>query len=154
MSEYEKIKAERVAEIGGFFSESPEETWQRIEPVLVAEPRVYEGHVGRGWLRPLPYDLVEAYIDRFPDECERFLTQALSHADPRVVAYALIGLEMINSQILENLPASLLTRTELIETAHGCFVMEKSLGGFALDKQEDAVEMKSGEVCEDANGDT
>ncbi len=75
-------------------------------------------------------------------------------ADPRVVAYALIGLEMTNGQILENLPASLLTRTELIETVHGCFVMEKSLGGFALSKQEDAAEMKSGEVCEDAGGDT
>ena len=143
MIDYEQLKAEGAAELESYFSTDPNETWQRIESIFILQPVVYLSRDGRIWFYPHPLDFVETFVERFPHECEKYFAEAIYHANAYVAAYALIGLEIAESPLLESLPSSVISRTESLETIFGCLGRETTVGKFALMKQEEALEIKA-----------
>lgn len=59
------------------------------------------------------------------------LLGGLDDPDPRIVAYCLAGLEMLNSAALDSLPSGLLARTENVSLLTGSFLFDIRLNTFA-----------------------
>jgi len=65
------------------------------------------------------------------EEAEEHFKQALSHSNPHLVAYSLVGLEQVGSKLLSNLPEGLFKRSEIIHWDLCARAGDVPLGEFA-----------------------
>jgi hypothetical protein len=74
---------------------------------------------------------------------EEMMVNSLDDPDPRIVAYCLAGLEMLNSEALDNLSNRLLSRNESVRLLTGSNLLEMPLKIYAEEVHKRRVEMRS-----------
>lgn len=74
---------------------------------------------------------------------EAQMLEGLEDSDPRIVAYSLAGLEMLNSAALDHLPSSLLSRNESVRLLTGSSLIEMPLKTFTEEVTKRRIEARS-----------
>ena len=112
-----------------FGSRSRVTNWEEIRSQWLASDGVYAGKTGsQGKLSSAAELLLNVVVSgTWHDR----LANNLSDADARVVAYCLMGLEMLNSSVLRSLPDSLILRSDPLQVMTGNTVLEIPLNMFA-----------------------
>jgi len=91
---------------------------------------VYRGPVGYAAEIKIEYLLLVRLSQEFSAEIEECFKKGVSADHAMVVAYCLVGLELIASECLNNLPGDLVDRREVIKWELGCRSGETTLGEF------------------------
>ena len=104
--------------------------WKRLSKRLAGSSIVFRGLKGNSPFLPFDLLLVEEFVKKYPDS-EALLLKALASPSPNLVAYSLIGLELLDSQKVINGDFQL-RNPEALVTWDFCSVQgESSLAEFA-----------------------
>lgn len=122
------------------------EAWSRVRQHLIDSPSLFsEHHVHtiwegptRGWLLPLPFEVLRDFTRRFGDAATTSLVSALGDTEPNVVGYALHALSEIDSEHFTSYISSVADRRETIHTIYGSFGWEGSISEYARKLHDDA----------------
>lgn len=104
--------------------------WLQLTKIWSRANKIYVGPVGFFPTCMFEYEALEAFIEHHPD-CEEFLIEGLSALNPIICGYCLVGLQKVNSSILNRLPESLLQRVDPIEWMLCNRCVDTHLGKFA-----------------------
>lgn len=134
--ENERRQVLRVA-----LSGSCSDAWPRVRQHLIDSPSIFtkrpthtiwEGPSRRGWLLPLPFEVLRDFVQRFGNEATKELVASLRDSEPNVVGYALHALFQIDSEHFPEYAQVVSSRTEPIHAIYGSFLWEGSLADYAL----------------------
>lgn len=104
---YQDYRVKKIVS-GDLFS-----AWSRVKQVWGKARIIYRGPVGFSAKLHFEFKLLEEFITTYPN-CEQLLIEATTDTNPYVCGYALVALEFLGSRYLQNLPNSLLERSEII----------------------------------------
>ena len=122
-------------------SNSTLDHWRRARSVWSASETVQIGNTG---VRPKIGRCAQALLNVIiVPSAESQLQASLNDTDPRIVAYSLAGLEMLDSAALESLPNELLTRTESVRLLTGNTLLEIPLNTFVSEVSKRRTEGRS-----------
>lgn len=121
------------------------EAWSRVRQHLIDSPSLFTDHhvytiwegPTRGWLLPLPFEVLRDFTRRFGDAATTPLVSALTDIEPNVVGYALHALSEIDSQRFASYIPSVAHRLEAIHTIYGSFGWEGTLTDYAARLNDD-----------------
>jgi hypothetical protein len=135
-----ELKEERRHVLRIALSGSCGDAWPRVRQHLIDSPSIFtDRHVhtiwegpGRGWLLPLPFEVLRDFVQRFGNDATKELAAALRDTEPNVVGYALHALSQIDSEHFQEYAPLVSDRTEPIHSIFGSFGWEGSLAEYAL----------------------
>ena len=90
-------------------------SWQNVKLIFRKAKFVLRGPAGFYAITFPEFDILWEFIRKHQMETEKFFIQGLSDSNPYVVAYCILGLSILKSPILEQLPKEVLDRKDVIE---------------------------------------
>ena len=114
-----------------FTGDLPED-WKNLSAYWLQPGQVLGAEIGPTWKMPDQHRACLHFAETYPDS-KQFLLDRLSDSHPIVAAYAFKCLIRIADLRRSDVPQSVLSRTEAIETVFHSFVESKTLGQFMED---------------------
>ena len=105
--------------------------WKKIKRVFQNSTTIIRGPSGYfGDMYP-GFEMLLRFIRKYDKQTETLLIDGISNDNPYVVGYCLVGLSLLKSNTLNDLPKDIFKRPEPVRWSIGCMCKTTTLGYFA-----------------------
>ena len=142
---YDELKEEREHILKEILQGSIDEIWSNLKKVMIESDSLYtDRHVhtiwegpSRGWLLPLPYESIKAFIELHPSESVKYFSKGLESSEVNIVGYSINVLAHISPETLKENMYLVDSRNEEIHTIFGSFGWSGTLKEYAIKESEE-----------------